>query len=75
MKKENIDYTPHPLTRIPGGSTLVIHWESGKSERQPNCHYPDKYLKAILAKPGVGVIHKALFDGEVIYSNGKFRSV
>ena len=73
MKKEKIDYTPHPLTRIPGGNTLVIHYESGRSYRQNNCHYPHNYLKSLIEGGKTEPIHKALFDGEVIYSNGKFR--
>lgn len=71
MKKTALDFTPHPLTSIPGGSTLVIHWESGKTQRQPNCHYPEKYLKKLLESSEVGTIHRAVFDGRTIYTRGK----
>jgi hypothetical protein len=69
MKKEKIDYTPHPLTRIPGGGTLQIEYLSGKLFTQKNCHYPDRYLNSLIANPEVEPVKKALYEGKLIYTD------
>lgn len=71
MKKEKIDYTPHPLTRIPGGGTLSIEYLSGKLFTQNNCHYPERYLKSLLNNPEVEPIKSASYEGKLVYNNGK----
>jgi hypothetical protein len=73
MKKENKDYTPHFLTHVSGGSRLDIVYHSGKTFRQRNCHYPEKYLKALLNNPEVEPIREAFYNEKPIYFNGKFN--
>ena len=74
MKKMEIDYTPHPLTRIPGGGTLQIEYLSGKLFKQNNCHYPERYLKSLLANPEVEPIKTAFYEGKLVYTNDKTDS-
>jgi hypothetical protein len=73
MKKEDKDYTPHSLTHTPGGAQLVIIYHSGKTFRQRNCHYPERYLKALLNNPEVEPIREAFYNEKPIYFNGKFN--
>jgi hypothetical protein len=73
MKKENKDYTPHYLTHVPGGTRLLIVYESGKTFSQNNCHYPERYLKTLLNNPEVEPIREAFYKGKPFYFNGKFN--
>jgi hypothetical protein len=73
MKKEKIDYTPHFLTHVPGGRRLDIVYQSGKTFRQNNCHYPERYVRTLIDKPELEPIREAYYNGKPFYFNGKFN--
>ena len=69
MRNTKIDYTPtSPLTSKPGGRALVIEYTSGKVYTQKNCHYPDKYIKRVIAEARSGPIQRAFWAGRLIYT-------
>ena len=46
------DYTPNPLSLIPGGVTVELTYANGNKSLQQRVKYPQKYVEKVLAEEG-----------------------
>jgi hypothetical protein len=66
MRKKYIvqdQYRTHELSLEPGGSSIFVMYNTGKTIEYDKIKYPDKYIKQLLKNSN---ITKIILDGKVI---------
>ncbi len=50
------DYTPNPLSLVPGGVTVELTYINGKTSKQERIKHPMKYVEKVLSEEGLNLL-------------------
>lgn len=67
IQKEKVDKRRHPLSDVPGGSTLIITKENGFVETVSNIKFPKKYINTVLSNSNSKITHIVDEKGTCLY--------
>lgn len=67
IQKEKVGKRRHPLSDVPGGSTLIITKENGCVETVSNIKFPKKYINTVLSNSNSKITHIVDEKGTCLY--------